>query len=83
MNETKVNMAQKFNKSLFALITSKIRQDIEAIKQQETISSGPENRFDNIHLMIGHIMDTTQPLTFDKLVNQTNKLFSTHLEKEE
>ena len=57
MSETKITMGTKFNKTLFALIATKIQQDIGVVKQQ-AVSQG-ENSFDNIHLMIDHIMDTS------------------------
>lgn len=34
MSETKITMGTKFNKTLFALIATKIQQDIGVVKQQ-------------------------------------------------
>jgi hypothetical protein len=73
-NEAKINMGNKFNKSVLALVAAKMKQDLAA-GTEDLPPALPDNSFSNIHQMIGHIMDSASPLAFKDLMDQTKKLF--------
>jgi hypothetical protein len=68
----RANIASKFNKTVMAIISSKLQMDLQA---QTTAIDEPRYSMNNLHLVVDHIMDVSSSKSFKEYAAMVCPLF--------
>lgn len=74
--ENKAYISDKFNKFIFSLLAGKIQEEICCNDTLENRPKSEQSNLESIHKIIDHIMDGSQPKSFQEYLRMSQKLLT-------